>query len=242
MEWGEIWGYKIDGIYKTNEEATNRGVDQSFINTRFTSQAGDLIFADIDNNKKINNGKGTADDHGDLVKLGNRLARYYYGLSMNANWSGVDLSMFLQGIGKQNIYPGQNNMMFWGPYSRAYSSFIPVDFEGKVWTDQNVDAYFPRAGADLARNGLPLSYVNSRYLQDLAYCRLKNITIGYSLPDAVTQKMKISKLRFYFSGENLLTWTKLDNKYLDPEQMTTDSNGRVYPYSKTFSFGLDLTF
>ena len=133
-------------------------------------------------------------------------------------------------------------MMFWGPYARAYSSFIPADFENKVWRADNLDSYFPRAAADLARNGNAMSYVNDRYLQNLAYCRVKNLTLGYTLPASLTRKININKMRVYFSGENLFTFTALDNKYLDPEQLAVDSNGRVYPYSKTFSFGLDITF
>lgn len=84
--------------------------------------------------------------------------------------------------------------------------------------------------------------VNDRYLQDLAYCRLKNLTIGYTIPASLTQKLNLSKVRVYFSGENLFTTTKLKNDYLDPEQMTSDANGRVYPFSKTYSFGLDISF
>ncbi|WP_051559088.1 TonB-dependent receptor [Hoylesella enoeca] len=87
-----------------------------------------------------------------------------------------------------------------------------------------------------------MSYVNDRYLQNLAYCRVKNLTLGYTLPASLTRKININKVRVYFSGENLFTFTALDNKYLDPEQLAVDSNGRVYPYSKTFSFGLDITF
>jgi len=241
MEWGEIWGYRVQGIYQTNAEVAARGVDQSFLGSKFSNQAGDLIFEDIDGNHKINNGKGTLDDHGDLVKLGNTQARYHYGFSVNLSWYGVDMSMFWQGIGRQNIYPGDNNMMFWGPYSRAYSSFIPADLPGKVWSENNRNAYFPRAGQDQAR-WFAMSKVNDRYLQNLAYCRLKNLTIGYTLPKMLTKKIYLDKVRFYFSGENLFTTTKLKSDYLDPEQMTTDRNGRVYPFSKTFSFGVDVSF
>ena len=241
MEWGEIWGYKVQGIYQTNAEVAARGVDQSFLGSKFSDQAGDLIFEDLDGNHKINNGKGTLSDHGDLVKLGNSQARYHYGFSLNLSWYGFDMSMFWQGIGRQNMYPGDNNMMFWGPYSRAYSSFIPADLPGKVWSENNRDAYFPRAGQDQAR-WFAMSKVNDRYLQNLAYCRLKNLTIGYTLPKILTKKIYLDKVRFYFSGENLFTMTKLKSDYLDPEQMTTDRNGRVYPFSKTFSFGVDVSF
>ena len=241
MEWGEIWGYRIKGIYQSDQEAIDRGVDQSFLGTRFTDKAGDLIFDDVDGSTKIDQGKGTLDDHGDLVRIGTSTPRYPSGITVNRAWMGFDFSMFWQGIGKQNIYPGGNNMMFWGPYARAYSSFIPKDFPAKVWSENNRDAYFPRPVADLARS-YAMSRPNDRYLQNLAYCRLKNLTLGYTLPKSLTKKAYLEKVRLYFSGENLFITSKLKSDYIDPEQMMHDTNGRVYPFSKTFSFGLDVSF
>ncbi len=241
MEWGEIWGYRIKGIYQSDQEAIDRGVDQSFLGTRFTDKAGDLIFDDVDGSTKIDQGKGTLDDHGDLVRIGNAMPRYNYGITVNMAWMGFDFSMFWQGIGKQNVYPGGNNMLFWGPYARAYSSFIPEDFPSKVWSKNNRNAYFPRPVADLARS-FAMSRPNDRYLQNLAYCRLKNLTVGYTLPKTLTKKAYLEKVRLYFSGENLFITSKLKSDYIDPEQMMHDTNGRVYPFSKTFSFGLDVSF
>lgn len=241
MEWGEIWGYRIKGIYQSDQEAIDRGVDQSFLGTRFTDKAGDLIFDDVDGSTKIDQGKGTLDDHGDLVRIGNAMPRYNYGITVNMAWMGFDFSMFWQGIGKQNVYPGGNNMLFWGPYARAYSSFIPEDFPSKVWSKNNRNAYFPRPVADLARS-FAMSRPNDRYLQNLAYCRLKNLTVGYTLPKTLTKKVYLEKVRLYFSGENLFITSKLKSDYIDPEQMMHDTNGRVYPFSKTFSFGLDVSF
>lgn len=241
MEWGEIWGYRIKGIYQSDQEAIDRGVDQSFLGTRFTDKAGDLIFDDVDGSTKIDQGKGTLDDHGDLVRIGNAMPRYNYGITVNMAWMGFDFSMFWQGIGKQNVYPGGNNMLFWGPYARAYSSFIPEDFPSKVWSKNNRNAYFPRPVADLARS-FSMSRPNDRYLQNLAYCRLKNLTVGYTLPKTLTKKVYLEKVRLYFSGENLFITSKLKSDYIDPEQMMHDTNGRVYPFSKTFSFGLDVSF
>lgn len=241
MEWGEIWGYRIKGIYQSDQEAIDRGIDQSFLGTRFTDKAGDLIFDDVDGSTKIDQGKGTLEDHGDLVRIGNAMPRYNYGITVNMAWMGFDFSMFWQGIGKQNVYPGGNNMLFWGPYARAYSSFIPEDFPSKVWSKNNRNAYFPRPVADLARS-FAMSRPNDRYLQNLAYCRLKNLTVGYTLPKTLTKKVYLEKVRLYFSGENLFITSKLKSDYIDPEQMMHDTNGRVYPFSKTFSFGLDVSF
>lgn len=243
MEWGEIWGYKVRGIYQTEEDVRRRAVDQSFVSSRFTNGAGDLIFEDIDNSTKIDNGKGTLENHGDLVKLGNSLPRYQYSFTTHMSWNGFDLSLFLQGIGRQHFYPSGENFAFWGPYSRIYSSFIPADFVNRYWTKENPNSYFPRPAGGIARNGGVLTKVNNRYLQNLAYCRLKNFTIGYTLPGILTKKVSIEKIRFYFSGENMFTLSALDSNYLDPEQISgKGGSGNVYPYSKSFAFGLDVTF
>ncbi len=71
---------------------------------------------------------------------------------------------------------------------------------------------------------------------------LKNLTVGYTLPADLTRKARIDRVRVYFSGDNLATWTALKSKYIDPEQFSTDGSARVYPFAKTFSFGLDITF
>lgn len=248
---GEIWGYHIEGIFRTDAEAARRDVDQSIVNPNIYNeavgeykrlQAGDLIYADLNGDKVIDNGTNTLDNPGDMRVIGNSRPRYHYGANIGISWAGVDVSAFFQGIGRQHIYPGANNMMFWGPYARPYSSFIPETFLTDVWSEDNPNAYYPKARGYAAQGSRSLAQQNDRYLQDLAYCRLKNLTVGYTLPAEFTSRFKVVNLRVYFSGDNLFTWTKLKSDYLDPEQMTTDSNGRVYPFSKVFSFGVDITF
>ena len=78
-------------------------------------------------------------------------------------------------------------------------------------------------------------------MQDLAYVRVKNLTLGYSLPPFILNKVKLDRCRIYVSGENILTFTKLETDYIDPEQAAAETNGRVYPFNKTFSFGLDIS-
>ena len=155
--------------------------------------------------------------------------------------------MFWQGIGKQNWYPGVEASKFWGPYARPYTSFMPKDFPGKVWSPTNPNAYFPLLRGYAAYPGGELSVANDKYLQDLAYLRLKNLTLGYNLPLALVQKWKVQKLRLYVSGQNLLTFTKMKTKYIDPEQVNpqstdTDHGGREYPFFSQYSAGLDITF
>jgi hypothetical protein len=88
----------------------------------------------------------------------------------------------------------------------------------------------------------PLGVVNDRYLQNIGYLRLKNLTFGYTLPEKLTKKISIAKLRLYFTGENLFYWAPgLHGKYVDPEMAMTNGNMRIYPWQKSYVFGLDIT-
>jgi TonB-linked SusC/RagA family outer membrane protein len=255
---GSIWGYTTDGYFKTDDEAAHYAVDQDYVNgERVQSpgnghnlQAGDLKFVDLDGNDTINKGQNTLLNHGDMKILGNSLPRYSFGVNMGASWNGFDISLFVQGIGHQDWYPGSEAYMFWGFYGRPYYSFIPKDFASKIWSPTNQNAYFPLLrGYDALNAGSTLTSVNNRYMQNLAYARLKNLTIGYNLPASVMKRWKTDRIRIYFSGENLLTWTALKTKYIDPEQVSADPNGlqgdnnaRNYPFMKNYSFGVDVTF
>mgnify|MGYP000149866834 CR=1 FL=1 len=254
---GEIWGYKVGGLFRTDEEAAEYAsrIDYRTVAPGYYSstgeygkgvRAGDVIYLDLDGNNIINGGKGTLDDTGDRRIIGNSQPRYQYGATVNFSWYGFDVSVFVQGIGRQDWYPGADNLRFWGPYSRPYATFIPRDFMSKVWSEENPNAYFPRARAYSSLNSTSgvVYYTNDRYIQNLAYCRLKNLTVGYTIPTHLTSKIGIKELRIYFSGENLATWTALKSKFLDPEQAAADSDKKanVYPWCKTYSIGLNLTF
>ncbi|MDD4516790.1 TonB-dependent receptor [Massilibacteroides sp.] len=250
-EWGEIWGYKIAGFFDSDEEAAAWTVDQTQVGSSVTTAAGDwgklrggdLKFVDIDENGRIDKGKNTLDDHGDLVKIGNSEPRYNYGINLGADWNNIDLSVFFQGIGRRDWYPGTNADKFWGPFSRPYYSFLPENFSSLLWTEDNKDSYFPilRGYTALSTTG-PLGAANDKYIQNIGYLRLKNLVIGYTLPANLMNKIGVDRCRFYVSGENLITWTPFETDYIDPEQPIADSNGRTYPLSKTISVGLDITF
>ncbi len=245
---GEIWGYVTDGFFQTDAEAKTYPVNQEWLNKirneyNIPLRAGDLRWVDLNGDNIIDSGENTVDNPGDQRVIGNSTPRYSYGMSANANWNNFDFSVFFQGVGKRDWYPGNNADRFLGPYSRPYYSFIPNDFPSKVWSEDNPNAYFPNLLAYIALNGNnELRATNNRYLQDLAYLRLKSMTIGYSLPKSLTKRLKIERLRVFATGENLFTWTKLESDYIDPEQAMADKNGRVYPFSKTYSFGFDITF
>lgn len=103
--------------------------------------------------------------------------------------------------------------------------------------ERKIDAYFPRPIGYLALgNNRSLGVVNDRYLQNLAYCRVKNITVGYTIPAVWTKKVKIERLHIYFSGENLFTFSPLKSDYIDPEQASAENsiqsangNAKLYP-------------
>lgn len=250
-KWGEIWGYKIDGYFKSDEEAANWKIDQTLVNSQIQKspgewgklRAGDLKFVDVNKDGKISSGKGTLDDPGDKVIIGNSEPRYNYSFNLTAGWNGFDLSALFQGIGRRDWYPNANADKFWGPFSRPYYSFIPKDFESKLWSEENPNSYFPVLRGYTALNGgASLNTPNDKYIQNIGYLRLKNLVVGYTVPKQLTSKIRIQNARVYLSGENLITWTPFETDYIDPEQPIADSNGRSYPLSRTFSVGLDITF
>ncbi len=250
-ELGEIWGFRTDGYFKTDAEAQQyaRDVNLSYSSSRLTGGwlAGDVKFLDLDGNGIWGIGANTVDDPGDMVRLGNELPSLSYGFNASARWMGFDASVMFQGTGTHHWYPSGDIRNFWGNYSASYGSFIPYNFIDKVWSEENPDAYFPRPRAYSATGGY-LSRVNDRYLQNIRYLRLKNLTVGYTLPAALTTKAGIDQVRVYFSGENLHYWSpiKKNNLYMDPEASYDGRSGvadnAYYPWVKTLMFGLDVTF
>ena len=255
MVLGEIWGFEIDGLFQSDAEAQAyaKEVDLGFINKRLYGGwlAGDPKYVDLDKNGIISVGSNTVKNPGDRRILGNSIASLQYGITAGFDYLGIDFSIFLQGTGNHYWYPNDESMAFWGPYSRPYCTYLPYDFLDNVWSEENPDAYFPRPRAYAAfTSGAPLANVNNRYLQNLRYLRLKNLSVGYTVPK--TEKIGIEKLRIYFSGENLAYWSpfKKHSRYIDPEAAfdrtsggsTTRYNNAFYPWQKTFMFGIDITF
>lgn len=252
---GDIWGFQVDGLFATDEEAkdyTTNVMDCGYISDRMTGgwMAGDLKFVDLNNDKLLGIGDNTVSNPGDRKILGNSLPSLQYGINLALDWMGFDISAFFQGTGTHYWYPAGMNMAFWGPYSYSYVSFLQRDFIDRCWSEENPDAYFPRPRSYSATGG-ELSVVNSRYLQNIAYLRFKNLTVGYTIPAKITRKVALESVRFYFSGENLAYWSPLkeNTKYIDPESAFRRHEGSnsardhaSYPWMKTFMFGVDITF
>jgi len=268
---GEMWGYQIDGQFQSDEEAWD--YQQSFqnptsslgkvykfeLNTAQNSQwnrlkAGDIKYLDTNGDGKIDKGDYTLENHGDLVPIGNSMPQFPFGFNINASWKNWDMGIAGAGVGKQHWYPTGD--IYWGPYQRPYLSFIRKDLVNNAWTPENPENTYPQIYRGyVALNGERSLYeMNDYYLENVAFLRVKNFTLGYTLPQDLTQKAKISRLRVFFSGENLLTWSFGGlTKYIDPEQAgsavsyskpgsaVSRADLRDYPMGKTFSFGVNLS-
>ena len=249
---GEIWGLETKGIARDQAEmdAHLQNVDQSEISGGLW-QAGDIMYVDTDGDGTIHK-QSTIYEKGDLRVIGNSSPRYRIGVNLYAKWKGIDISAFFQGVCKRDYYfsayggqgAGEKGAAFWGATVGGRWESLFFDEHLDYWRDdasllgENYDAYYAR----------PLYFTNknretqTRYLQNGAYLRLKNLQVGYTFPEELTKKFFIQNLRVFFSAENLHTWTKM-SKVIDPESLEVSKmkSGGTYPLSRTFSFGLSVT-
>ncbi len=227
---GEIfntwYGYICDGIYQTQEEVDN----SARLNNTVT--VGDLKYRDISGPE----GKpdGVISSEYDRVPLGNSLPRFQYGGTINAGWKGIDLSIAFQGVGKQNAYLERAMVE---PLRNNYGN-IPAIIDGKYWSvfntpQENLAAEYPRLTNTTKGNNYAAS---DFWIFNGSYFRLKNITLGYTLPQVWTKKAFIQKARIYFSASDLFS---IDNypKGWDPEMGVN-----AYPITTSLIVGVNLTF
>ncbi|MBL1410979.1 SusC/RagA family TonB-linked outer membrane protein [Sphingobacterium faecale] len=253
-EIGQIWGLTTEGLFQSDEEykthADQRKVQEVEYLRGGHPMAGDIKFADRNGDKEISLGSNTLADPGDQHIIGNSSIRLPYSVGFNFNWSNIDLSAFFQGVGKRDFWPGRESAYFWGFYNR-WNNPVYEHMENNYWTPENTDAYFPRLRAyqaNPASSTRSLSVVQTRYLQDASYLRLKSVVLGYRIHNPWLERAGISSIRVFASGENLLTWTRM-SKALDPEALNdeVDSNtfngsGFVYPVQRTITGGLEINF
>jgi len=281
QELGEIWGLTSDGLFRSEEEIQQ--LDQTSIIPwgALSIVPGWPKYQDLDGNGAIERGL-TVDDPKDLSIIGNITPRYRFGLNVNAEWNGFDVSTFVQGIGQRDYYP--LDYLYWGFYQQPYAGGYAhlTDFyrgadDGEVQMSKhaqsyidaglayaNPDATYPVLQAWLADRNLGervdqamgLAIPQTRYLLDASYVRIKNLTIGYTLPLALTQRFNIDRIRIYASGENLAEWSEVAD-YFDPESINdvdyrynpgsnpnsrTNGKGYAYPFQRRYSVGLNLNF
>lgn len=254
---GDIWGLTNDGYFKNKDEINK--LDESAIVPWGALEIveGWPKYKDLDGNGKIEQGI-SAKDPKDLKVIGNTSPHYRFGVNMDMSWNGIDLSVFLQGIGKMDYYP--HHYLFWGPFQQPYASIYPwnLDYyraaddnaatraqhsESYIkagLADKNTNSYYPVLQSWLAdaNNKKGLDIPQSKYLLSAAYMRIKNITLGYTLPASLTRRYHINRLRFYVTGENIFEISPI-KKYLDPESII-DGYGWAYPYQRKYAVGLNL--
>ncbi|GGK78717.1 SusC/RagA family TonB-linked outer membrane protein [Rufibacter glacialis] len=245
---GEIWGYTTVGIAKTKEEmeAHLATTSQSLLGGNWG--AGDIMYADLNKDGKVNGGAFTLTDKGDRSIIGNSSPRYRFSLDLTSDWKGFDMRILLQGVGKRDYMP--NGPYFWGASGGMWQSagfaehmdFFRDENSGMVKAGKaevNLDSYFPKPYFNTGKN----QQSQTRYLQNAAYVRLKNVQIGYTIPERFTSVARVSRMRVYLSGENLLTFTKLIDIF-DPETVALSgwNDGKTYPLGKVLSGGLSVTF
>lgn len=243
---GEIWGLKSGGLIQTQEEADEfNSLDLKYLNGGVWTP-GDQKYIDLNGDGKIDRGSWTEGDTGDYTVIGNTTPRYQYTINGSIRWKGISLSVMLQGVGKRDWNPG-TQPYFWGWGSYAQATFFKE--HTNYWTEDNRGAYYPKPYLHTA-GGIG-TYQNrnmqtsSRYIQDASYIRLKNITLSYDLPSTLLQHVGLQQVQVFFTGENLLTGTKLAKMY-DPEGVFTGASyggeaGKNYPMNKVLSVGLNIT-
>ena len=195
------------------------------------TQPGDLKYKDISGP----DGKpdGVIDNY-DRRTFSGRFPGFEYGINASATWKGFDLSLIGQGVADKKYYTTD-----WGVQPFMQGSSPNKDYIKHMWTEENPygakhpKLYWQDMGG--GKNTRPNSY----YLKDASFFRLKNLTLGYTLPRVWTEKANISKVRIYFSGDNLLTLTPY--KGLDPER-NGDGRDAIYPQNRIYSFGLNVEF
>lgn len=258
MELGEIWGFVTEGLFQSEAEVQSHA-NQSYLQVSSNNiwLPGDIKFADLDDDGKIDRGLDRVSDPGDQAVVGNSSPRYTYGFNFGANWNNFFFSAFLQGVGKQDWFPDREASFFWGQYNRPYNK-LPKWHLDNVWSEDNPNAFLPRyRGYTVLGSSRELGVVQSRYIMDVAYIRLKNIQLGYNIPQSLMQNVSfLSSVKLYVSGENLLSWSPLYKTTTDFDveniggsdpELTSGSGRRSgnvlnYPMLKTVSFGISATF
>lgn len=234
------FGYAFDGIIKTQQQLDEykkiSGIPAGI-------SIGDVMYKDVDGDKEISSyGDPSKGTKGDLVYLGSLLPRYTFSSNLSLSFKNFDLGVFIQGVGKRS---GMVEGDFKAPLQQVW--FQPLQyFYGKTWTKERPDAQYPRIipggiGYDGLRNWNWAS--SAMRINNMAYARVKLITLGYNLPSNILKNWKLQQLRVYISGQDLFTYSKGTwGKSFDPEEIWQSSDERTYPFSKVVSVGLNIKF
>jgi len=226
---GYFYGYKTDGVFQSQQEINNAPVQEGSSNEDL--KPGDLKFVDV-------NGDGVVNDE-DKTYLGSPIPKFTYGFNLGVTYGAFDLSAFVQGSQGNKIFNAMKTHLYNFDETNKSTDML------NSWTPSNTNTDMPRLNGNDKNN---TNRTSDRFVEDGSYARLKNITLGYTLPKSLIQKAGIASLRFYVSGQNLLTITNYSGA--DPEigqNSTTNYLSRgvdigTYPQAQTYVFGVKLGF
>ena len=253
---GEIWGYVSDGFYTIDDfdgPGTWQLKDGVASLDGYNPRPGDEKFVNLNDDRgtnEINSGLNTVDSPGDQKVIGNSTPRYNFGVNLGVSYKGFSLSAILQGTAKRDVWIGGMSLFPFGGSAKAYYPvfYNQTDYwepmgscdgqytenDSEYWVAKNPDASLYRLYSNMQNHGSN-QRASTKYLQNGAYMRLKNITLAYTFPKALISKVSLSALKVFVSAENLATISSLPKGY-DPERLSWG-----YPFYRTLSFGLNVT-
>jgi TonB-linked SusC/RagA family outer membrane protein len=228
---GERWGYETVGIFQTEEEIDN-AADQSRIGPNW--RPGDIRYADLNGDGEISPGSNTLDDPGDRKIIAYEAPRGTFGVNSNIGWKNFSLNIFFQGVLKYDYWPPNGNWVAFYPFNAGH---VEKYYVTDTWSETNRDAYFP--APHISTNTKQNVQPQSRYVQNGAYVRLKNVTLAYNLPSDLLGTIGMTNAQVYFAGMNIWEYTKM-RRPLDPEVRPTLT--QEYYKQRSYAVGLRVGF
>ena len=229
---GERWGYITEGIFQTEDEIAAHA-DQTQVQDGANWRPGDIKYRDLNGDGVINTGDGTLENPGDRTIIAYETPRYQYGLNNTVNWKNFSLNVFFQGLLKHDYWPPNNNWVAFYPFNAGH---VEQYYLTDTWSEDNPDAYFP--APHISTNTKQNVQPQSRYVQNGAYLRLRNLTFSYSLPTELTNRIGMARAQIYFAGTNLWEYTTM-RKPLDPEVRPTLT--QEYYKQRTYALGVRVS-
>lgn len=228
---GERWGFETVGIFQTQQEV-DEAADQSVLGANW--RPGDIRYADLNGDGVINRGNNTLEDPGDQKIIAIEAPRGNFGINSNIGWKNFSLNIFFQGVLKHDYWPPNGNWNAFYPFNAGH---VENYFITDTWSETNRDAYFPHP--HISTNDKKNVQPQSRYVQNGAFIRLKNLTLAYNVPTDVLGRVGMSTAQIYFSGMNIWEYTKM-RRPLDPEVRPTLT--QEYYKQRSYALGLRIGF
>jgi len=237
----QFYGFVTDGIFRTQEEIESHAFQT------FRTTVGDIRFKDL-------NGDGVIDDN-DKAYIGNPLPMHVFGLTNTIDWKGLDISLFLQGmVGNKVFNMMRRNMESLSGTSNQFPTvldaynphdiYLETPYGDFLVAEENTDTDLPRMTTGDVNNNRRIS---DRYVEDASFLKIQTLTIGYTLPESITGKIKAERLRIYVTGKNLYAFTKYtgyepEHGALNNDPLITGIDIGNYPIPRSVVFGVNLDF